>query len=261
MKNFGAHHGGADQAEGLRELFGPQTAKTYCLASALDADCTALLGVGTAHALANAGHRTLLVDEVPLSERQQLPRYAYPVRYDLGQVLSGFVTLYQALRVVNEKLFYAIGNRVRRAFDSHEAKPPNLALRLLAAQIDIDFILIASRAPHAGALNLYADEVRRIVVTSPEPRGIKKCLELLRDLSVLNPDQPLPLLVVGGATESEGESVFQHIRSQAETSLGIEIQSAGWIPAAALGNMDSSMMLPASLYRALAGAVSTMEFA
>ena len=261
MSNFGAHHGGSDQAEGLRELFGPQTAKAYCLASTLDADCTAMLGVGTAHALANSGHRTLLIDEVPLSERRQLQGFAYPVRYDLGQVLSGFVSLNQALRPVSEKLTFAIGNRVRRALEAHEAKPPTLAMRLLSAQIDIDFILIASRAPHAGALGLYAEDVRRIVVAGLDAQALKKSLELLRELSVFYPDDPQPVLVVGGQTEAEGQAAFQSIATQAQTALGIEIQSAGWIPAAALGNMDTSMMLPASLYRALAGAVSTMEFA
>lgn len=261
MSHFGAHHGGADQAEGLRELFGPQTAKVYCLASALDADCTALLGTGTAHALANASHRTLLIDEVPLAERRHLGRYAYPVRYDLGQALSDFVSLSQALRQVNEKLFYAIGNRVRRAFESKEAKHPTLAMRLLSAHIEIDFILIASCSPHPGALSLYADDVRRIVVSSTEVGQHKKSLELLRDLSVLHPDQPLPLLIVGGSSDDQGQAAFQRIATEAQSALGVEVQSAGWIPAAALGNMNSSLMLPASLYRALAGAVSTMEFA
>jgi len=261
MTKFGSHHGGVDQAEGLRELFGPHTAKTYCLASTLDADCTALLGVGTAHALSQAGHRTLLIDEVPLADRRQVSSYAYPVRYDLGQALSGFVSLPQVLRRVNEKLFYAIGNRVRRAFETHEVRPPNLALRLLGAQIEVDFILIASRTPHAGALSLYADEVRRIVVAGTETHNTRKTLELLRDLALLQPDQPLPVLIVGGTMESDGQAAFEQIATQSQSALGIEIQSAGWIPAAALDNTESGMMLPASLYRALAGAVSTMEFA
>ena len=260
MSTFGTHHGGADQAEGLRELFGPQTAKAYCLASTLDADCTALLGVGTANALAHAGHRTLLIDEVPLSDRRKLQSFSYPVRYDLGQVLSGYVSLNQALRPVNDKLWYAIGTRVRKALDAHLTQPPTLALRLLNAQIEVDFILVASCAPHVGSLNLYADEVRRIVVTGLDERSTKKGLELLRDLSVFYPDQPLPVLMVGGDLEAEGQNAFERIASQAGSVLGIEVQSAGWIPASALGNMDTSMMLPASLYRALAGAVSTMEF-
>lgn len=253
--------GMADQAEGLRELFGPQTANTYCLASALDADCTALLGVGTANALAHAGHRTLLIDEVPLSERRKLQSFSYPVRYDLGQVLSGFVSLKQAVRPVNEKLSYAIGTRVRKALDAHQTTPPTLAIRLLQAQLEIDFILIASRNPHRPALSLYADEVRRIFVAGVEEVSIKKSLELLHDQALFDPGRAPPVLVVGGTQPQDGEKAFEKIAERACSQLGIEVQPAGWIPGAALGNMDTSMMLPASLYRALAGAVSTMEYA
>ena len=261
MSPFGAHHAGVDQAEGLRELFGPHTAKAYCLASTLDADCTALLGTGTANALASENHRTLLVDEVPLTERRQLQGFAYPVRYDLGQVFSGFVSLHQALRAANEKLLYAIGTRVRKAFEARQALPPTLALRLLNAQIEVDFILIASRAPHPGVLSLYAEDVRSIVVSGLDAPARARSLELLRDLAARQPHQTHPLLVVGGHEEAQGRAAFDHIAQQAHHALGIEVHSAGWIPAAALGNMDTRMMLPASLYRALAGAVSTMEYA
>lgn len=253
--------GKTDQAEGLRELFGHQTAKAYCLASTLDADCTALLGVGTANALANAGHRTLLIDEVPLSARRRLSGFAYPVRYDLGQVLSGFVGLGQALRQVNERLWYAIGTRVRKALDAHQAKPPVLCTRLQQARLEIDYTLIASCTPHPPSLALYADEVHRIVVADTGETSVMKALELLREFSVTSPTQAIPVLIVGGVTAAEGQTAFEYIDNAARSLLGIEVQSAGWIPASALSNSDATMMLPASLYRALAGAVRTMEFA
>ena len=69
---------GVDQAEGLRTIFGAESSCVVCLASALDADTTIHLGHGTAHALKNAGHKTLLVDEFGLSERRTMSGFLSP---------------------------------------------------------------------------------------------------------------------------------------------------------------------------------------
>jgi hypothetical protein len=88
---------GVDQAEGLRTIFGAESSCVVCLASALDSDTTIHLGHGIAHALKNAGHKTLLVDEFGLSQRRTMSGFLYPTRYDLAQAFNNGVDLMKAL--------------------------------------------------------------------------------------------------------------------------------------------------------------------
>jgi hypothetical protein len=96
---------GVDQAAGLRNIFGAELSRVICIASTLDADSTIHLGHGTAHSIKQLGHRVLLIDEIPLSDRKTMSGFLYPVRYDLGQVFSKSVDLARSLKAIEENFW------------------------------------------------------------------------------------------------------------------------------------------------------------
>jgi len=84
--------GSSDQAAGLRQLFGEGFARVWCLVSSLPGDPTVMVALGAANALRRAGQRVLLVDEVPLTNRNLLlaPLFRFAtISARLLQVRSG----------------------------------------------------------------------------------------------------------------------------------------------------------------------------
>ena len=73
---------GADQAEGLRSMFGEAQARFLCLACALDGDTAVQITMGLAHCLRQQGQRVLYIDEIPMHARQTIKSLSYTVRYD-----------------------------------------------------------------------------------------------------------------------------------------------------------------------------------
>lgn len=220
-----------DQAEGLRTIFGAESSCVVCLASALDADTTIHLGHGTAHALKNAGHKTLLVDEFPLSERKTMSGFLYPTRYDLAQAFSNGVDLLKVVRGIDDHFWYATAAKMRALHERRQIKFPTLDERLLNAGLSIDYILLPTTDPHATILSFYGKQIKRLVVSSPEHDSLSRALAMVREMSVFQTDESYPVLIIGGASEEEAQAAFQKLADASQSALSQTLHFAGWIKA------------------------------
>jgi len=251
---------GRNQADGLRAMFGNGGPVVYCVASALTPDATVTLGLGTAHALRRGGHLTLLVDEVPLFERQTLKGFAFPVRYDLGQVFSGTVALNRVLRKVAENLWFAAGVKVRGAVDSKRARGPSLVNMLQRTDLDFEFVVVSTCEPFGSTMSCYGDNVQRIVVAAPDDASLTRALAHVRELSVTAGGDAVPVLLVGGPDAQAGHQAYERLALASAQLLEQPLEWLGWVrsaSASAFGDDSSDgIALPTSLYRMLAGRIA-----
>jgi len=251
---------GRNQADGLRAMFGNGGPVVYCVASALTPDATVTLGLGTAHALRRGGHLTLLVDEVPLFERQTLKGFAFPVRYDLGQVFSGTVALNRVLRRVADNLWFAAGVKVRGAVDSKRARGPSLVNMLQRTDLDFEFVVVSTCEPFGSTMSCYGDNVQRIVVAAPDDASLTRALAHVRELSVTAGGDAVPVLLVGGPDAQAGHQAYERLALASAQLLEQPLEWLGWVrsaSASAFGDDSSDgIALPTSLYRMLAGRIA-----
>ncbi len=222
---------GADQASGLRNIFGAEMCRVICIANTLDPDSSIHLGHGTARSIQQLGHRVLLVDEVALADRKTMSGFLYPVRYDLGQVFSGAVDLSKSLKQIEENLWYATSAKLRPEINSRYAKYPQLDERLIRHEIDIDYVIFPTVDPQANIVAYYGSNVKRILVTSTEAANLKKALVMVRQMAELQLDEPLAVLIVGGEDEAAGLAAFEQLQAAAHTALEQTLEMLGWIKA------------------------------
>lgn len=221
----------ADQAAGLRDIFGAEICRVVCIASTLDADTTITLGHGTAHKVRQLGHRVLLVDEIALSDRKTMTGFLYPTRYDLGQVFSGSVELGKSIKQVDENLWYATSVKLRTEVTKRFAKYPKLDQRLIDFNLNIDYVIFPTVDPQANIVAYYGSNIKRIIVTATDPKSLKKALIMARKMSELQFDEPLSVLMVGGKDENEGAAAFEKLQAAAQSALEQPLESIGWIRA------------------------------
>lgn len=251
--------GQTDQAAGLRQLFGEGLARVWCLVSSLPGDPTVMVALGAANALRRAGQRVLLVDEVPLTNRSLLGGTPFPVRYDLGQVFAGSIGIEKVVKPVGDKLWYCVATKLRRAKEDKKARPPTLAERLQKAGIDIDVVIVASTDPHRGTHQLFADDMEHILISGTDEAAIEKSLHMVHELAVLFGGAPIPVLTVGGGSADAGQESFEALQAQSLSLMDQPLEHEGWVRAMQFASADDGdsgeMMVPASLYRMMAGRI------
>ena len=223
--------GGVDQAAGLRNIFGSELSRVICIASTLDPDSTLHLGHGTAHSIKQLGHRVLLVDEIPLSERKTMSGFLHPVRYDLGQVFTSSVDLDRSIKSVEENLWYATSVKLRPEVIRRFAKYPQLDQRLVNHEIDIDYIIFPTTDPDANIVAYYGSNIKRILVTASDHQSLKKALVMVRQMAILQVDEPLSILIVGGDDEAAGSEAFEKLNKASASALEQPLNFIGWIKA------------------------------
>ena len=249
----------ADQAEGLRSMFGSQEPRVVCMSCALDADTASVMTLGTAHALRLQNQRVLLIDEIPLQERRDIHGLAYPVRYDIAQVLENDIPLEKAIKKAEENLWYATGLRMDRSYLKHKLRPPALIQRILKSKIELDLILIATKNPIEGVLRAYAHDILHLVVCAPEDASMIQALEFIRSISYRTDGAKIPVLIIGGDSESAGQEAFDRLQAASQSLMEQPLESMGWISAVTIPNSTKSskqpagLILPATLYAKLAG--------
>ncbi len=250
--------GSSDQAAGLRQLFGEGFARVWCLVSSLPGDPTVMVALGAANALRRAGQRVLLVDEVPLTNRNLLGGTPFPVRYDLGQAFAGSIGIEKVVKPVGDRLWYCVATKLRRAKEDKKARPPTLAQRLQAAGIDIDVVIVASTDPHRGTHQLFADDMEHILISGTDEEAIERSLHMVQELGVLFGGSPIPVLTVGGGSAEAGQESFNTLQQRAYDLMDQPLEHQGWVRAmqfASAEGDDASMVVPASLYRMMAGKI------
>ncbi|NBP38881.1 MAG: hypothetical protein EBS54_01580 [Betaproteobacteria bacterium] len=250
--------GQADQAAGLRQLFGEGYARVWCLVSSLPGDPTVMVALGAANALRRAGQRVLLVDEVPMSNRSLSGGTPFPVRYDLGQVFSGLIQIEKVVKPVGDRLWYCVATKLRRAKEDKKAKLPTLAERLQQAGIDVDVVIVASTDPHRGTHQMFADDMEHILLSGTGEAAIEKSLKMVSELAVLFGGAAIPVLAVGGRSQEAGDESFHLLQQQAYELLDQPLDYLGWVRAmqfASTQGDESDAVIPSSLYRLMANRI------
>ncbi|MBU3599784.1 hypothetical protein ICN28_04545 [Polynucleobacter sp. 30F-ANTBAC] len=256
-----------DQAEGLRNIFGQPYAKAYVLASALDADSTVAIGLGTAHSLRKADHKVLLIDEVPLNQRQGLAGFSYPVQYDLGQAFSNLIGIEKCIREVDENLWFASSARIHQYFKTKKTRGPALDIRLHQLGMNIDYFVIATTDPFNPVLSLYSKEINYIVIASVNSDSLVKTLGLIKELTLTGTEKPIPVMMVGGLDRKEGEQAFERLKTAATQYLEQPIELLCWVGATSLGELSTQetdttvkkkdLLLPAGLFKQMANKIAS----
>jgi hypothetical protein len=220
-----------DQAAGLRNIFGAELARVICIASTLDADSTIHLGHSTAQNVKHLGHKVLLIDEIALSERKTMSGFLYPIRYDLGQVFTSSIDLPRTIKSIEENFWYATSVKLRPEVTHRFAKYPQLDQRLVNHEIDIDYIIFPTIDPQANIVSYYGSNIKRILVTASDYDSLKKAMVLIRQMAILQVDEPLSILIVGGEDEAAGSEAFEKLHAASLSALEQPLDFIGWIKA------------------------------
>jgi hypothetical protein len=158
---------GADQAEGLRSMFGEAQARFLCLACALDGDTAVQITMGLAHCLRQQGQRVLYIDEIPMHARQTIKSLSYTVRYDLAQALENDIALEKTVYKAEDNLWFSVALRMARSFKTRRLKPPTLMDRLQKLSLELDIVLHATSEPIDGVMRALSKTSQPIVITAP----------------------------------------------------------------------------------------------
>jgi hypothetical protein len=221
---------GLDQADGLRTMFGGVSNQLICLACAVDPDTVVHIGHGTAQALKNAGHKVLLIDEVPLDDRRTMSGFLYPTKYDLGQVFSNAVALNKCLRPIEENFWYATSTKLRHLFEERRIKRPNLDVRLKEIGLEFDYIVLATHEPEYNIIHFYGTHVQKILVASPEFDSLSQSMNMIRQFAIYSGNTPISVMLLGG-TEEEGQAAFEKLQHAAKEAMHVDLVFLGWMKA------------------------------
>ncbi len=248
---------GPDQAEGLRSMFGDARARFLCLACALDGDTAVQMTIGMAHSLRQQ-QRVLYVDDIPLQERQKIQHLAYTARYDIAQAMENDIPLEKAIQKAEENLWFSVALRMERSFKSRRLKPPSLMDRLQKLPLALDVVLLATTQPMKGVLQAFSDSSNPIVITAPDDASLLRAMELLREFSQESHGRPIPIVVVGGQTDADGQSTFEKLRGASQSLLDQPLSFLGWLAATPVSNATEKsrqppgLIIPSTLYAKLA---------
>lgn len=248
---------GPDQAEGLRSMFGDASARFLCLACALDGDTAVQMTMGMAHSLRQQ-QRVLYVDDIPLQERQKIRHLAYTIRYDIAQAMENDIPLEKAIQKADDNLWFSVALRMERSFKSRRLKPPCLMDRLQKLSLELDLVVLATTQPLRGVLRAFSKNSNPIVITAPDDASLMRAMELLREFSHESHGQPIPIVVVGGQTDTDGETTFEKLSGASQSLFDQPLTFLGWLAATPVPNATensehpSGLIIPSTLYSKLA---------
>ena len=84
-------------------------------------------------------------------------------------------------------------------------------------------------------------------------------LEFIRSISYRTDGAKIPVLIIGGDTESAGQEAFDRLQQASQSLMEQPLESMGWIAAVTIPNstqhtpLPAGLILPATLYAKLAG--------
>ena len=249
---------GADQAEGLRSMFGEAQARFLCLACALDGDTAVQITMGLAHCFRQQGQRVLYIDEIPMQARQTIKSLSYTVRYDLAQALENDIALEKTIYKAEDNLWFSVALRMARSYKTRRLKLPNLMDRLQKLSLEIDIVLHATSEPIDGVMRALSKTSQPIVITAPDDASLIRAIELIREFSQQTDGRPISVVVVGGDTQEQGQSAFDTLSAASKSLLDQPLDLIGWLAATPLSNstekskQPAGLIIPSTLYGKLA---------
>lgn len=225
--------GDIDQASGLRRLFRARPPQVIAFVAGQETCGRTPLVVQTASALAQAGHRVVVIDE-NAGPGSALAAFGVARRHDLLDLLRGQCRADQVLQAALPGLQVAVASRLADA-PADPAMANALADGMREIERGTGFVLIDSATRPGGRLSALAQAARHVaVVVAAQGLAITHAYALVKRLAREQGRDAFQVVVTRSRTPGEAQSVFENLRTTARSHLGVRLDflAASRIPAA-----------------------------
>jgi len=221
----------ADQAAGLRRLFGGRAPQVVAFASGREACGRTTLLVQTAAALAASGQGVLIIDENP-APNNAVSAFGLTARHDLYQVLQGERTLHQTLLQAAPMVHLLPAARAARELEhasrSAAAARQNLPGCLLEMQQDVDFILVDTAMRRGGHLSPLALAARHMaIVVAAHCAAITHAYALIKRIAQERGRDGFQIVITRARSREEARAIFDNMRRVAREHLDVRLDYLG----------------------------------
>lgn len=250
--------GARDQASGLRNMFkGVPTTRSLSLLVQAAPDVAPALMLGIARTLVTQGRRVLIIDETPLNTPREQPVPLYRVQYDLGQALTGVVSIGHVIKAVQPNLYFASAARIGKHLP-HGAEANTLPRVLANAGLEMDCLLIIAGPDHQRHGAVYgADQLIWLlgdVAHTTSESTVDQLIRITADYQGLCKGGMLPTLLVGNdqtyAGKSQKQNQFENLKKRYSQFSKLRPDYLGWINIATDASSDPA--IPLSMLQDLA---------
>lgn len=219
-----------DQAAGLRRLFDRPPNQVVAFASGRPSSGLTSLLVQTAVALAEAGHRVMLVDE-NTGPGCALANLGVRAPGDLWDSMMGRKALENLIVSVAPNLWAVCGHQM--AVSLHQDAPAireKLAMLVEPIRGGCDYILIDSHLSPRGHLSLLSSTAyHMVVVVGAETVSIKDSYTLIKRLVQERGRDGFQVVVTRPDSAASGQQVFDNLKRTAGAHLGVRLNLLGVI--------------------------------
>ena len=221
----------ADQAAGLRRLFGGRAPQVVAFASGREACGRTTLLVQTAAALAAAVQGVLIIDENP-APNNAVSAFGLTARHDLYQVLQGERTLSQSLLQAAPMVRLLPAARAARELEhanrSAAAARRNLSACLLEMQQDVEFILVDTAMRRGGHLSPLALAARHMaIVVAAHGAAITHAYALIKRIAQERGRDGFQIVITRARSREEARAIFDNMRRVAREHLDVRLDYLG----------------------------------
>jgi flagellar biosynthesis protein FlhG len=231
-----------DQASGLRQLFGAQSAQVVAFISGGNSCGRTSLLVQTSTALARSGQGVVLVDENPGPENA-LAAYGVKARRDLIDLIDGGCAAYQVAVEAAPGLRVVSAVRVATELQHlDEVTRQRLDEGLLELQEDARFVLLDCALRRGGHLSPLALAARHMVlVVAAEPAAITDAYALIKRLVKERGPAGFHVVITRARGETESFAIFENLRRTAQEHLGVRLDFLGGVPVPSSANLADAL--------------------
>ena len=222
------HHAAGDQAAGLRRLFGARASQVVAFVSGRGACGRTTLLAQTAAALAQAGHRVVIIDENP-GPNNVLSNLGMSVRYDLMDMVQGSRSAQKVMQPVAPLVQVVAASRFADELlhlDAASAQSLNAGLREL--QQEASFVLIDCAARRGGNVSPLLLAARHIAVElAAQGAAITHAYSLIKRLALERGRDGFQVVITRAKSEDEAQAIFDNLRRTAREHLGVRLDYLG----------------------------------
>ena len=187
-----------DQADGLRELFGPTSPPVHVVCCPSRPAMALSLVSELSQSLIELERTVMWVDEIDFAHREQWP-LPCKVKFDLSKTLQGFVDLDQSVTPLQSALWYGLSLHAAKI----EAKVQTLSDRLMRSGVEFDTVLVSTAALKAESLKHYGSRIHCTALTGCEPQELHQTFEWLTHTQDKTPVASWGLVLAGEAGTAE----------------------------------------------------------
>lgn len=232
----------ADQAAGLRRLFGARAARVVAFVSGREACGHTTLLVRTATALAEAGQGVVIIDENAGADNVHCA-FGIKARHDLLDLVHGGCPIERLVQAVAPLVSVVAAARFAadvRQLDASAAERLDAALRQL--QEGSSFVLIDCVARNGQHLSPLAPAApHMVVVVAAQSSAITRAYASIKRLAQERGRDGFHVAITRARTEQEALAIFHNMRRTAREHLGVRLEYLGSARMLLAGNLAEAL--------------------